>query len=432
MYEKDFEKAELSLKDKEYFNNSLILQENKNQREMNIKTEPTFLETLENDKIFNFKKIKNEKTHKSAVFSSYKYIGENTNLVNFFTKIQKEIIHISNILTEALIRFYNIKNSCSEKILEIFLEKIKDIFIRHDLYRVIFKIKSSLLSTKKNEFSANLIKLYNIKPNYLGTSPYFSQDINYRKILRSITQEILKSDLEENIFSTPDNNKFSNILNIQRLSLNNENNIHLNLLDNINENYLHSEIDENFSTIPFSETLALLRKLNDCNSILERIDLMFMLRASILSEIDKFWEKIPLKMKHRSVDADNLLSIFIYIIIKSQITNLIIDIEIIDSFISKNIKLSRKGYYFSIFQSSIDYIISNVNMEQFDINVKEYNFNIKNELRKIGLNPNAVLDLSEEKIGGKNKNDELSEKDLQSSSNMITITCNDFKDESKD
>jgi hypothetical protein len=342
-------------------------------------------------------------------------------LEDFFKQLQREVLFLSNILTGALIRFYNIKKSCNEKILEIFLEIIKDLFLRNDLYKVIYHIKSSLLSRKKDKFSANLIKLYNLKPYYFGTSPYFSQDREFRKTLRKKTEEILASKKEEQkAFSQEQQNFFEKL---KQKNLNNNNNNHNNKkinsnlkwnysnfgikktseLDGIKMNNIDTEVSKNVLKIQFDETLLLLRKLNDCNSMLKRIDLMFTLRSSILTEIDNFWFNIPLKMKYKSVDADNLLSIFIYLIIKSQMTNLIIDIEIIDCFLSKNIKLSRKGYFFSLFQSSIEYIIDNINMEQLDVNIKEYDNHLKAELKKLKENPYAILDFEENL---KKKNDE--------------------------
>lgn len=452
-YEIEFEKEILSAADHENFQNSLIHNDNSTNKlrlsglNVNYKSENSVEETSEDDTVFSNLKDRDDNRFKSAFFiETNKFNIQNKMIENFFKQIQKEVLFISNILTGALIRFYNIKKSCNDKILEIFLEKIKDLFIRNDLYRVIFSIKSYLLSRKKHEFSANLIKLYNLKPYYFGTSPYFSQDREFRKILRKKTEEILSSKKEEQkAFSQDQQNFFSKLK--QRNSISKENeadnytNSNLNTLNydnnnnknknnnqifkirnsNLKWNYTHfdkktseldgikmnnydTEISKNVLKIPFDQTLLQLRKLNDCNSMLKRIDLMFTLRSSILSEIDNFWLNIPLKMKYKSVDADNLLSIFIYLIIKSQMSNLIIDIEIIECFLSKNIKLSRKGYFFSIFQSSIEYIIDNINMEQLDVNIKEYNNNLVAELTKLKENPFAILDFEDNKNNENNQN----------------------------
>lgn len=428
-YEIEFDKALLSALDHENFQNSIIFSiENTNNSKLrlsglnaNLKSEISIEETSEDDSVFSkIGEHRKDKCFKSAFFGGTPnhFNIQNKTLEDFFKQLQKDVLYISNILTGALIRFYNIKKSCNDKILEIFLEKIKDILIRNDLYKVIYNIKSSLLSRKKHHFSANLIKLYNLKPYYFGTSPYFSQDREFRKLLRKKTEEILATRKEEQkAFSIEQQNFFEKLKqrkkSFHRIKPNNTilkwnySNFGLNKtceLDGIKMNNYDTEVSKNVLKIPFDETLLLLRQLNDCSSMLKRIDLMFTLRSSILNEIDKFWINIPLKMKYKSVDADNLLSIFIYLIIKSQMTNLIIDIEIIDCFLSKNIKLSRKGYFFSLFQSSIEYIIDNINMEQLDVNIIEYNNHLKAELKKLNENPYAVLDFHEnEKIESKEK-----------------------------
>ena len=343
------------------------------------------------------------------------FFAQNIGLDNFFKKIQKEILFISQILTGALIRFYEIKNSCSNKILEIFYEKIKDIFIRNDLYRIIYEIKSNILHNKKNKFSNNLIKLYNSKTYYFSTNPYFCMDAEFKKIIKKILKKYNTfNNLENEKDNENEKNKNSRLSSPEKeisKSINfnesrnsifsrtskiyskiNPKDFYLKNESGIKQNNHSNEVCKNILTIPFEETLLILRKFNDCNSMLRKLDLMFMLRASIMEEIDFFWEGIPLKGKYKLLDADNILSIFVYLIIKGQMTNLPIDIDIMDSFFSKQIKLSRKGYFFSIFQSSVEYIVENLNMEQIDKNIKEYNDHLIKEMKKLKNKPYEILD----------------------------------------
>ena len=103
------------------------------------------------------------------------------------------------------------------------------------------------------------------------------------------------------------------------------------------------ENKSNYSNLPFFKSLKYFREINSRETILDKLEIMFNLRNIILTEIDDFWKGFPYLEEKRLVDADNLLSIFIYLVIKSQLVNLIIDIEIINDFINKSLKLSRKG-----------------------------------------------------------------------------------------
>ena len=78
--------------------------------------------------------------------------------------------------------------------------------------------------------------------------------------------------------------------------------------------------------------------------------------------------------------------------IKSQIDNLIIDLEIIEDFTNRSLKLSRKGYFFSLLQSSCEYLISNLTISQLDCNIKEYNTMLNKELSVIHSTPELILE----------------------------------------
>ena len=113
------------------------------------------------------------------------------------------------------------------------------------------------------------------------------------------------------------------------------------------------------------------------------------------------WKGIPINQKKRYVDADNLLSIFIYLIVKSQIADLIVDIEIIEDFINRSLKLSRKGkiyinigYFFSLVQSSFEYLLNTLNISQVELNRNEYKSQLEKELDLMEKSVESVIDPS--------------------------------------
>lgn len=280
----------------------------------------------------------------TSAFSEYKHIEE------FYQVMHSELMTFSTFLAGALVRFYAIKNSTSPKFFEIFCEKMKDMMIRRDLYKLIYKIKSKLNHKKKDKFAESVLEYYNIKPHYLCTSPYFSLDKNFRALIKEymICKKIVNGSKEKTLVN-----------------------------------------------IPFTKSILLFRQINENDSIIKKIDIMYQLRASILGEIDEFWEGIPLKAKYKSVDADNLLSIFIYLMIKSQMDNLVIDLEIIDDFTNRNLKLSRKGYFFSLFQSSIEYLIGTLSPNQLDFNIAEYNNMLNKEIAVLDSTPENILEIDQ-------------------------------------
>ncbi len=103
-------------------------------------------------------------------------------------------------------------------------------------------------------------------------------------------------------------------------------------------------------------------------------------------------DNIPIKSKYKTVDANNFISIFLYLVIKSQINNIFIDIKLIDEYTNKTLKFSNKGYFLSLFQSSSEYIISNLSFSQIEYNTYEYNIQLSEEIEKYNKDHNNILE----------------------------------------
>jgi hypothetical protein len=366
VYEKEFlkllENLDKSVENEEYRssasfsnqeNNQLsILEDNFKSHDKILHTEVIFKESSKS--LFNLSKNSS---------NSINQLGNSENyILDFYKAMLKELLTFANYITNALIRFYSIKNSTSPKIFEIYLEKIKDLMIRRDLFNLIFKIKRKLNARKIEVYSENLIEYYNIKPHYLCTSPYFSMDKKFKKLIKNYLKS--KKDIGSKIFNEDKKDTLKNK-------------------------------EKHISSLPFKKSILLLRQINHTDSLINKIDYMYKVRDSVLSEIDDFWKNIPLQSKYKSVDADNLLSLFIYLMIKAQINNLMIDLEIIEDFTSRSLKLSRKGYFFSLFQSSIEYLVSNLSIKQLDINICEYNNMLTREISTLASSPEIILDMTD-------------------------------------
>jgi hypothetical protein len=245
----------------------------------------------------------------------------------YYKNMISQIVIICVYLTEALIRFYDIRKNTNSKLYEVYYTKMRDILIRKDLYRILLKYKEKLLDDEINLYKDSLLKFFNIKPNRLGINPYFSLDTDFQQILLDNSLHKMES-----------------------------------LSTSINSLY-----------IPFQSSIQKYRKIIEYDSILMKIDKIYELRASILSEIDYFWKDVPLDPNLKKVDANNFQSIFIYIVIKGQLDSMLTEITLIDDILSSNSKLSEKGYFYTLIQSAMEYLINSINEEVLDNFEKEYN-----------------------------------------------------------
>lgn len=64
----------------------------------------------------------------------------------------------------------------------------------------------------------------------------------------------------------------------------------------------------------------------------------------MVSEIDSFWENIPIDQKKLEVDFENLNGIAIYVALKAAIPILIVDVIYIENFVSKAILNTNRAY----------------------------------------------------------------------------------------
>lgn len=219
----------------------------------------------------------------------------------FYSYLKDEILNISFILSLSIIKFYNICDDPANKIVDNIGDKVKDLLVNGDLLRFIQKLKYMAKKKILTKYKERFLEFYTIIPSDLAISPYFSLDYS------------LKAKFNE-LFCKKFNNQTK-------------------------------EFCQTDLFIPFSRTLIYLSEINRADSIMQKLDVLCNLRNMILEEIDSFWDEVSIKNRKKYMDPDDLLSIFIYLIIKNQQSDLIIDIEIIEDFTSQAIKLSRKGKF---------------------------------------------------------------------------------------
>ena len=90
----------------------------------------------------------------------------------------------------------------------------------------------------------------------------------------------------------------------------------------------------------------------------EKMSLIGTVSEEITSSINEYWKNLDniITKSLLSIDADELMSIFIYIIIKSQFPEILIHSKIIKDFTTCVSKNTMMGYYYVTLDASILYI----------------------------------------------------------------------------
>lgn len=106
---------------------------------------------------------------------------------------------------------------------------------------------------------------------------------------------------------------------------------------------------------PYNDTIGLLQSITLYKKPLDKLFLINKLSRSITDCINKFWLVVDKNMPMSSlgVEADDLTNILSYIIIKSQLGELILQIRFIELFTSDKTRSNMLGYYFSTVKACV-------------------------------------------------------------------------------
>ena len=125
------------------------------------------------------------------------------------------------------------------------------------------------------------------------------------------------------------------------------------------ENLFEKEYKNNKEVnIPYDNTINNYRKIREYQNPFDKLLLTVQLSKNIKEEIDQFWSQVDeneLKNKKikLNIEADDIISIFKYMLIKGEIEDIYSHIYFIESFTSNQIKSESEWYYLSLIQVSL-------------------------------------------------------------------------------
>ena len=109
---------------------------------------------------------------------------------------------------------------------------------------------------------------------------------------------------------------------------------------------------------PYENAIKAFKNIEKYQNPFDKLLLTVKLSKIISEEISNFWSQVhqeDLKNKniHLNIEADDFISIFKYLLFKSEISDIHAQICFIDSFTSNQIKLDSEWYYLSLIQVSL-------------------------------------------------------------------------------
>ena len=134
---------------------------------------------------------------------------------------------------------------------------------------------------------------------------------------------------------------------------------------------------------PYETAIHLLKQIEKYKAPFEKMLIFANLGNEITSCVNDFWKDMEEYVKGDllGVEAEQLMTIFIFILLKAQINDIVVHCKIIQLFTTSVIKSSMIGYYYSNAEASVTYIknLKNIkellkgNIDVFSENASEVN-----------------------------------------------------------
>ena len=148
--------------------------------------------------------------------------------------------------------------------------------------------------------------------------------------------------------------------------------------EQFNNSSYFSEFDINVENIkydinnPYGDAIEFLEIIKDYKTPLEKLTVIALESALITICVNNFWrDKKKLSNDFLRIDADQLLSIYLYIIFKMNTDKIYTQLDFIQNFIGIASKQSMVGYFFTTVDGCIKFIMSVKSKEDLAYNSEE-------------------------------------------------------------
>ena len=124
--------------------------------------------------------------------------------------------------------------------------------------------------------------------------------------------------------------------------------------------------NDEYLSYPYETAIQLLKQIRKYKTPFEKMMIIASISNEITDCINDFWTEMEnyIKKDFLGIEAEQIMTIFIYIIIKSGIIDIFVHCKMIKYFTTCTTKSSMIGYYYSTIEASITYIKTLKNVDE--------------------------------------------------------------------
>jgi len=228
------------------------------------------------------------------------------------------------------------------------------------------------LNEKTQKFMENL-KLEKKNTKIYNKNNKKNENVNNLAININGEEKIVNDDDDSlDIPLKKDNDNEINELDIHTSSnLNNGENIKITSdsgkLNLITKEFTLYSQEKDYSKTPYGEAIEFIKKIVEFKVPLEKLVIIASVSSLITECVNKYWRNMEkyIQPSMLSIDADELMTIFMYIIYKSNMPLLFVHADFIKYFTSPTTKSSMIGYYYTTLQGCLDFLLEIKDKEDF-------------------------------------------------------------------
>jgi len=219
-----------------------------------------------------------------------------------------------------------------------------------------------------NAFAPNTFE-NKISQNVINTTEYDNNDNNSDK---SDEDGYLLSKLKEEDLSLDTRNDGDNYIHKTISNFNSKTLLFPQIRNKIrdtlaqNEQYILEAKKSGNLPMPYFSAINLLKKIRSFKTPFEKIIILAALNDQITESVMTFWNKMIkyIKSSYLFIESDELKAIFLYILIKAQMPEILIECKIISNFSTQQTKGFNVSYNLSMAEASIEKILEMKNTKE--------------------------------------------------------------------
>ena len=129
------------------------------------------------------------------------------------------------------------------------------------------------------------------------------------------------------------------------------------------KNIILSEKDQEFINnffkgkeyIPYQTSIESIKKIKLVQAPIDKINVLYSMGNEVIENINNIWKPLEnyLPKNYLSVDGDELIKIFAYILIKAKMPEILSHLSFIKNFTTKDTKSSMIGYYYTTIEAGV-------------------------------------------------------------------------------